>query len=607
MTGAGRSTAAKELEDLGFFVVDNLPPAAGRRRGPARRRDPRARGSRSPSWSTYAPGRSSRPAGGHRAAARPDAAPRCCSSRPPTRCWSAGRRPPAGRTRSRRAAGCSTACAASAIALDDLRADADLVIDTTGLNVHQLTDQRRATPSAPSRRTSLQGDGGELRVQVRHPRRRRPGRRHAVPAQPALGARAAPAVRARRGGRATTSRAARRPRSSSTSTSRCSQTVGAGYLREGKRFMTVAIGCTGGKHRSVAMTEEIAARLRAPRASTPGRCTATWGGSDDDRTRRTATPLDLGWSRSAAGTAWRRPWPRCGASSTDLTAVVTVADNGGSSGRLRREFGVLPPGDLRQALSALCGDDDWGRTWARVLQHRFASDGEMDNHAVGNLLIVALWELLGDHVGGARLGGPAARGPGPGAADGGRPRSTSPPTVRGPRPGRPRRADHGPRPGRGGLDRRPGASPCTSTRRTRPPARRRSPPSTDADWVVLGPGSWFTSVIPHLLVPELRRALVAVRGPQGGHAQPGAAGGGDRRVLARDAPRGARRARPRPAARRGARRPRRRCVDHDAAASGSRGRSAPSWWSPTWPSATAPRGTTRSSWPMPMRGFSAEA
>ncbi len=84
----------------------------------------------------------------------------------------------------------------------------------------------------------------------------------------------------------------------------------------------------------------------------------------------------------------------------DLTAVVTVADNGGSSGRLRREFGVLPPGDLRQALSALCGDDDWGRTWAQVLQHRFVSDGGMDNHALGNLLIVTLWELLGDHVGG---------------------------------------------------------------------------------------------------------------------------------------------------------------------------------------------------------------
>ncbi|MGH3305271.1 MAG: gluconeogenesis factor YvcK family protein, partial [Streptosporangiaceae bacterium] len=55
----------------------------------------------------------------------------------------------------------------------------------------------------------------------------------------------------------------------------------------------------------------------------------------------------------------------------DLTAVVTVADDGGSSGRLRREFGVLPPGDLRMALAALCGDDEWGTTWSRVIQHRF--------------------------------------------------------------------------------------------------------------------------------------------------------------------------------------------------------------------------------------------
>ena len=116
-----------------------------------------------------------------------------------------------------------------------------------------------------------------------------------------------------------------------------------------------------------------------------------------------------------AQTAPRRPWPSgagtactprsppCGASSTTsssttLTAIVTVADNGGSSGRLRGEFGVLPPGDLRMALAALCGDDEWGRTWARVVQHRFAGEGEMRGHVVGNLLIVGLWELLGDHV-----------------------------------------------------------------------------------------------------------------------------------------------------------------------------------------------------------------
>ena len=49
---------------------------------------------------------------------------------------------------------------------------------------------------------------------------------------------------------------------------------------------------------------------------------------------------------------------------TELTAIVTVADNGGSSGRLRKEFNSLPPGDLRMALAALCADDEWGRSWA---------------------------------------------------------------------------------------------------------------------------------------------------------------------------------------------------------------------------------------------------
>ena len=88
---------------------------------------------------------------------------------------------------------------------------------------------------------------------------------------------------------------------------------------------------------------------------------------------------------------------------------MTVADNGGSSGRLRSEFGVLPPGDLRMALAALCGDDQWGDTWARVLQHRFAGQGEMRGHVIGNLLIVGLWEQLGDPVAALDWVGPAAR------------------------------------------------------------------------------------------------------------------------------------------------------------------------------------------------------
>ena len=106
----------------------------------------------------------------------------------------------------------------------------------------------------------------------------------------------------------------------------------------------------------------------------------------------------------------------------DLTAIVTVADDGGSSGRLRRDYGVLPPGDLRMALAALCRDDEWGNTWSRVVQHRFNEPAEdsagLAGHAVGNLLIVALWDLLGDTVAGLDWVGTAARHRRPGAADG---------------------------------------------------------------------------------------------------------------------------------------------------------------------------------------------
>ena len=88
-----------------------------------------------------------------------------------------------------------------------------------------------------------------------------------------------------------------------------------------------------------------------------------------------------------------------------ITAIVTVADNGGSSGRLREEFDVLPPGDLRMALAALCSDDEWGRNWADILQYRFTSSGDMNNHALGNLLLTALWDRDNDPVAGiAKVG-----------------------------------------------------------------------------------------------------------------------------------------------------------------------------------------------------------
>lgn len=187
-----------------------------------------------------------------------------------------------------------------------------------------------------------------------------------------------------------------------------------------------------------------------------------------------------------------------------LTAVVTVADDGGSSGRLRAELDVLPPGDLRMALSALCDDSDWGRTWRDVLQHRFTTDGELDGHAVGNLLIVALWELLADPVAGldwvGRLLGARGRV---------LPMSRTPLAIEADVEidGRTRLVR-----GQAAVAVAPGRVRSVRLLPAEPTACQEAVAAVDeADWVVLGPGSWFTSVLPHVLVPELSAALHRTR------------------------------------------------------------------------------------------------
>jgi uncharacterized cofD-like protein len=74
-----------------------------------------------------------------------------------------------------------------------------------------------------------------------------------------------------------------------------------------------------------------------------------------------------------------------------ITAVVSIADDGGSSGRLRRDLGVPPPGDIRRCLVALAGD---ATVWSAAFEHRFR-DGELEGHALGNLVLVGLTETLG--------------------------------------------------------------------------------------------------------------------------------------------------------------------------------------------------------------------
>lgn len=212
--------------------------------------------------------------------------------------------------------------------------------------------------------------------------------------------------------------------------------------------------------------------------------------------------LGGGHGLSASLTALRRV-------TDQLTAVVTVADDGGSSGRLREEFNILPPGDLRMALAALCSDDHDGRTWANVLQSRFAGEGPLAGHAIGNLLIAGLWQQFDDPVEGLDMVGDLLRTRGRVL-----PMSSVPLEIE---------ADVV------GLDPFAPDEVCTlsgqatvaKSRATvqsirlvpaAPPARPEAIEAIlQADSVVLGPGSWFTSVIPHLLVPELAEAILTTK------------------------------------------------------------------------------------------------
>jgi uncharacterized cofD-like protein len=196
----------------------------------------------------------------------------------------------------------------------------------------------------------------------------------------------------------------------------------------------------------------------------------------------------------------------------DVTAVVTVADDGGSSGRLRRELGLLPPGDLRKALLALADPADADdRAWAAVFGHRFGGVGALAGHAVGNLMLAGLLEVLGDPLAAldtaARLLGVRGRV---------LPMCTEPldieadvvGLVEDPATVRQIR-------GQVAVATTPGRVLRVRLQATLHP---NMPPTAcpaavsavrDADVVLLGPGSWFTSVLPHLLVPELHEALVS--------------------------------------------------------------------------------------------------
>ena len=163
------------------------------------------------------------------------------------------------------------------------------------------------------------------------------------------------------------------------------------------------------------------------------------------------------------------------------------------------------------ALAALCSDDEWGRPWARILQHRFGSndsalsagEGDLRGHSVGNLLIAGAWDILGDHVEGLDLVGELL-----GARGRVLPMAAVPLDIE---------ADVLEADGetivvRGQADVAVVDGQVLGVRLdpADPPACPEAVEAVmDADFVTIGPGSWFTSVMPTLLVPELRKALVS--------------------------------------------------------------------------------------------------
>jgi uncharacterized cofD-like protein len=194
----------------------------------------------------------------------------------------------------------------------------------------------------------------------------------------------------------------------------------------------------------------------------------------------------------------------------DLTAIVTVADDGGSSGRIRRELPVLPPGDLRMALTALAGHEPEHARWAEVLQHRLGGDGVLAGHPVGNLVMTGLLERANDPVDAlAELGRligavgrvlPMSPVPLDLIAEADRFDPADPERIR-------RIRGQSSIAGTAGRIRSVRLLPAGA-----PACAAAVDAVRDADLVVLGPGSWFTSVLPHLLLRELGHAIVHTRG-----------------------------------------------------------------------------------------------
>jgi len=185
--------------------------------------------------------------------------------------------------------------------------------------------------------------------------------------------------------------------------------------------------------------------------------------------------------------------------SSNLTAIVTVSDDGGSSGALRRSRGVLPPGDIRNCLAALSNDEEM---LTQIFQYRFSAGDGLDGHSLGNLFITALAEITGSFEEGVAESGRVL------AVQG----QVLPSTLHDVRLVADVRL-----PDKAGEVRVKGESqiPLAAGQIQRvwlePNNPLAYPPTLQAilsaDLIVVGPGSLFTSILPNLLVPDLVEAI----------------------------------------------------------------------------------------------------
>jgi uncharacterized cofD-like protein len=178
----------------------------------------------------------------------------------------------------------------------------------------------------------------------------------------------------------------------------------------------------------------------------------------------------------------------------DLAAIVTVTDDGGSSGRLRRDYRILPPGDIRKCMVALSQDE---ALLSRLFQYRFQSGRGLQGHSFGNLFLAALTHVTGDFTEAVRLCSEvlAIRG----RIFPSTPQLVSLEAVK---------RDGTIVAGESKIWRKRGA-----VRRVRLVPRRVRPPKEvlqairHADLIVTGPGSLYTSIIPNLLVQDIAAAM----------------------------------------------------------------------------------------------------